>query len=266
MFNMDMALGSFNSKDGTQIGFFRLGSGPALVIVHGSLSNGESWREVASLLAGSFTCYVIDRRGRGRSGDAPHYAIEREYEDIQGALTMSGEGANLLGHSFGAVCALGAALRTPVPRLILYEPPLPVGGPVAGPYLVDYQNAIDDGDFDRALEIGYTRFAAIPVSRIPSMRTTPDWAQAKALAPTWTREIEEIEKLGPSLDRYRTLSAPTLLLLGSESAPHPLKDTTEALSRTLAQARVSELSGQGHIANLRTPGLVAGRVRAFLRE
>src|SRR6202041_1825840 len=105
-----------------------------------------------------------------------------------------------LGHSFGAVCVLGAALRTPVPRLILYEPPLPVGGPVAGAYLAEYRNAIDDGDFDRALEIGYTRFAAIPASRIPSMRITTDWAQAKELAPTWTREIEEIDKLGPSLE------------------------------------------------------------------
>jgi len=219
---------------------------------------------VASLLADSFTCYVIDRRGRGRSGDAPHYAIEREYEDIEDALAVAGEGSSLLGHSFGAVCALGAALRTPVARLILYEPPLPVGGPVAGPYLIDYRNAIAEGDFDRALEIGYTRFAAIPASRIPSMRITPEWAQAKALAPTWTREIEEIDRLGPSLDRYRTLSVPTLLLLGSESAPHPLKDTSEALSRTLANARLSEMSGQGHIANLRAPALVAERVRAFL--
>ncbi len=150
--------------------------------------------------------------------------------------------------------------------MILYEPPLPVGGSVAGHNLADYRNAIAEGDLDRALEIGYTRFAAIPASRIPSMRATPDWTRAKALAPTWTREIEEIDKLGPSLDRYRTLSAPTLLLLGSESAAHPLKDTSEALSRKLPDARLAEMSSQGHIANLRAPALVAARVRAFLLE
>ena len=42
-----------------------------------------------------------------------------------------GEPVFLLGHSFGALCSLEAALLTPnVRKLVLYEPPIPIeGGP-----------------------------------------------------------------------------------------------------------------------------------------
>jgi pimeloyl-ACP methyl ester carboxylesterase len=56
------------SADGTSVGFVRLGSGPAVVFVHGSLSTGDDWRQVATAMAGQFTCFLMDRRGRGRKG------------------------------------------------------------------------------------------------------------------------------------------------------------------------------------------------------
>jgi pimeloyl-ACP methyl ester carboxylesterase len=256
--------GSFRSRDGTVIGFVRIGEGPAVVIVHEALATGASWRKVANILARTFTCFVLDRRGRARSGDAPRYSIEREYEDIQSALKMAGESASLVAHSFGAVCALGAALQNPLRKLVLYEPPLPVGGTVAGHYLPDYRAAIDAGDLDKALEIGFTHFASVPAAKIQSMRGTSEWADARALAHTWSREVEAIEQQGPDLERYRSLHIPTLLLLGTQSAVHPLKDTSEALARTLPNVQLVELQGQGHLANLRAPALVAERIRTFL--
>jgi hypothetical protein len=38
--------------------------------VPGSLSTSLDWWRVASLLSGRFACHVMDRRGRGMSGDA----------------------------------------------------------------------------------------------------------------------------------------------------------------------------------------------------
>jgi pimeloyl-ACP methyl ester carboxylesterase len=177
---------------------------------------------------------------------------------------MAGENANLVAHSFGAVCALGTALQSPVRKMVLYEPPLPVGGPIAGRYLSEYRAAIEAGDPDKALEIGYTHFASVPAARVRFMRGAPEWVAALPLAHTWTREVEAVERHGPSLERYRSLHVPTLLLLGTQSAPHPLKDTTEALAKTLPDARIVELPGQGHLANLRAPVLVADRLREFL--
>lgn len=46
----------------------------------------------------------MDRRGRGSSGDAPDYAVEREYEDIAAVVDAvaesSGTSVDVLGHSF----------------------------------------------------------------------------------------------------------------------------------------------------------------------
>jgi pimeloyl-ACP methyl ester carboxylesterase len=125
--------GSVRSADGTRIAFRRLGSGPAIVMVHGSIATHTAWMRVARLLAGRYTCFAMDRRGRSHSGAGTSpYSIEREYEDVCAVLDAAGPGAFLAGHSFGAICALGAVLLHPVSRLVIYEPPFPAGGPVAG--------------------------------------------------------------------------------------------------------------------------------------
>ena len=65
-------LGSVISGDGTTIGYRRFGTGPALVLLHGSMSSGAHHTELARLLADTFTVYVGDRRGRGLSGPEPY--------------------------------------------------------------------------------------------------------------------------------------------------------------------------------------------------
>ena len=108
----------------------------------------------------------MDRRGRGNSGDATQYSIEREYEDVRCAAELAGENVSLIGHSFGAVCVLGAALRTPIRKMVLYEPPLPVGGTVAGTFLPAYRAAIDGGVIrTQRSEIGLLHFASVPAAK-----------------------------------------------------------------------------------------------------
>jgi len=252
--------GSVLSKDGTTIGYIRLGEGPPLVMVHGSLGVAEVWLTVANLLADSFTCYLMDRRGRARSGDAPDYSIEREYQDVAAVVAAAGAKPHLIGHSYGAVCALGAAIETPVDKLILYEPP---AGVLFGPEVEEYRQAIAAGDPEKALEIGITKIVGVPQSQFEAMRTNPMFPMFKALAPGWVREMQQIEKLGTSLDRYRAIESPVLMLLGTETS-ESLKNSTAALGRVLKNTRLSQLAGEGHGALRSAPALVAERVREFL--
>ena len=166
-----MTPGSVRSEDGTAIGYLRAGAGPPLVMVHGSLAVAEAWSAVANLLADSFTCYLMDRRGRGRSNDAPHYSIEREYQDIAAVLNAAGPRPHVIGHSYGAVCALGAALETPVDKLILYEPPV---GAVFGSEIENYSQAIDAGDPEKALEIGITKIVGVPQNQFEGVGGVED--------------------------------------------------------------------------------------------
>jgi pimeloyl-ACP methyl ester carboxylesterase len=68
---------SVRSADGTRIGFVKTGSGPALVLVHGVLNTADQWLSVAMAMADHCMCYVMDRRGRGRSDDGADYSLDR---------------------------------------------------------------------------------------------------------------------------------------------------------------------------------------------
>jgi pimeloyl-ACP methyl ester carboxylesterase len=62
-----MATGSVVSRDGTRIGYLRVGRGPAVVLLHGSNESARSHTQLALALADTFTVYLPDRRGRGMS-------------------------------------------------------------------------------------------------------------------------------------------------------------------------------------------------------
>ena len=114
------------SRDGTPIAVFSSGTGPPLLVVHGATADHTTFRVVGPLLATSFTVHAIDRRGRGASGDTAPYAIEREFEDLaavaEALATESGTSVDVVGHSYGGRCALGAALRTDaLGRVVSYE-------------------------------------------------------------------------------------------------------------------------------------------------
>ena len=141
------------SKDGTLIACWRGGRGPPLVLVHGSAADHKRWRPVLPALRENYTVYTVDRRGRGDSGDSETYAIEREFVDVASVVDSLGEPANLLGHSYGALCSLEAGLLTKnVRRLILYEPPIPVGLEIFSPGIIDrLQDLLNQGDREREL-------------------------------------------------------------------------------------------------------------------
>ena len=62
------SVGSVRSNDGTPIGYYELGQGPGLILVHGAGQSSENLRTLARELSDAFTVYVPDRRGRGMSG------------------------------------------------------------------------------------------------------------------------------------------------------------------------------------------------------
>jgi pimeloyl-ACP methyl ester carboxylesterase len=55
------------------------------------------------------------------------HSVDDEAADVAAVLEAVGRPAFLLGHSYGAVCALGAAARYPagIRKLVLDEPPNP---------------------------------------------------------------------------------------------------------------------------------------------
>src|SRR5215212_10319251 len=105
-----MSKETVTSKDGTTIAYWRSGHGEPLVLVHGTTADHSRWAPVLPELEKHFSVCAIDRRGRGGSGDSDAYALEREFEDVAAVVDSFGEPAFLLGHSYGALCALEASV------------------------------------------------------------------------------------------------------------------------------------------------------------
>ncbi|MFP4552527.1 MAG: alpha/beta fold hydrolase [Actinomycetota bacterium] len=241
-----------------------MGTGSPVVLVPGAWNWAEHWLGVAEALADSHTCSVMDRRGRGTSGDGDVYAFDREIEDIAAVLEAAGSDASLLGHSSGAIYALETARRVPVERLIVYEPPLRWAerGDPAG--MVDRVRAlVEDGRFEDAAELFFREKGRQNDEGIAFLKTLPLWDRMVELAPICVREWDEIIRAQLSVDGYRKMSAPTLLLAGSENLDHPSM-ATEALSMTLPNVHTEVFDGHAHTAHAADPALVADTVRTFL--
>lgn len=258
------------SPDGTPIALFASGEGPPLVLVHGTTADHTTFRVVGPLLARAFTVHAVDRRGRGASGDAPVYTIEREFEDVAAvAETLASESGALVdvfGHSYGGRCALGAALLTgAIRRVISYEgAPTPPGSSYHPSGIEARLRArLAAGDRDGALAAFMTEVIGMNAADLAAYRADPVWPVRATAAGTILRELEAEADPAASLERLGAVRQPILQLLGGESLP-VFRDATVALDERLAVGRIVVIDGARHAAHHTHPNEVVGAVRSFL--
>jgi pimeloyl-ACP methyl ester carboxylesterase len=261
------------SADGTPIAYWRSGQGRPLVLVHGTTADHTRWATVLDLFQPHATVCAIDRRGRGGSGDAEHYAIEREAEDVAAVVDAlaaeTGGAVDLFGHSHGAICSLEAALLTENLRaLVLYEPPVVYDPDTYPEGLVErLDDLLTEGRREDVVATFFREMVGMTEDQLASFRRLPAWPARVAAAHTLPRE----ERVGLEYardfeaDRFGSIIVPTLMLLGSDS-PSFLRRSTEAVAAALPNADITVLEGQQHVAMDTAPQLLAGLVLAFLAK
>lgn len=254
------------SKDGTSLAYRYAGAGSPLLLVHGTGGSSARWVPLFPSLEKHFSVYALDRRGRGDSGDAPAYALEREFEDLASVVDSIGGSVDLLGHSFGGLCALEAALLTPrIRRLILYEAPVPVAAAPDYPdELIDRLDALlSAGDREGVLITFMREIVHMPSRELELSRSSPSWPARVAAAHTLPRELRAQKNYRFFAERFKSLRSPTLLLLGGES-PVFFKSSARLLNTTLPDCRTVILPVQGHMAMDTAPDLFLREVMNFL--
>jgi pimeloyl-ACP methyl ester carboxylesterase len=253
------------------IGFQRSGAGQPLLLVHGGTADHRRWSSISPRFEQYFTVYAMDRRGRGSSGDTSEYGLQREAEDVaavvETACDQIGWPVSVLGHSYGGLCSLEAALLTDkISRLILYEPPVPVGLPMYAPDFPDrVQVLIDSGEWEAALEMFFREEVKMPEHELALYRRLPMWKERVKIVPTVLREIVIDRTYRFDAARFAGLQVPTLLLLGSDSPPL-FRQAIEALHAALPVNSVVTLPGQQHIAMDTNPELFLREVMQFLQK
>lgn len=253
------------SQDRTPIAYHKTGTGPPLVLIHGTTADHRRWNPIIPRFAEHFTVCAMDRRGRGGSGDAPEYHIRREAEDVAAVVDAQGEPVFVLAHSHGAVCALeGALLTDNIRRMVLYEPPLPVGLPTYPPEIPDRMAAlIEQGEPEAALEIFFREVVRMPEYEFEPYRRLPVWKERVRLAHTVPREITLDRSYRFQPEKFARLHVPVMLLLGEDS-PEFMHRATAAAHDALPESRIVVLPGEQHIAMDTNPDLFVKEVLAFL--
>jgi pimeloyl-ACP methyl ester carboxylesterase len=253
------------TSDGTHIAYARTGEGPPLVLVHGTAADHTRWAPILPRLEEHFTVYAVDRRGRGKSGDAASYAIEREFEDVAAVVDSIGQPAYVLGHSYGAICSLEAATRTRnIRKLAAYEPPIPSDLPIYPPGIIErLQAALDAGDKAAVVTTFFREVVRMPDHELRMLQSLPNWPDRVAAAPTIPRELRAHEAYRFDPARFSGVRVPVLLLLGGDSPPF-FAAAIEKAHAAISGSQVVVMPGQQHTAINTAPELFLKHVLEFL--
>ena len=219
----------------------RLGAGPPVVLVHGSVVGpGRTWRHQLPL-ARSWTLTLPNRPGFGASPALPRGDFQAEAPLIARLL---GAGAHLVGHSYGAVIALYAAALRPeaVRSLTISEPGcLRVA---AGDARVDAQIAGGELLYERSEALSPLEFLTAFRGGVGSTHQTPGELTGELLhgvrmlmreRPPWEAD--------PPLDLLRAAAFPKLVISGGHS---PVFERVCDVVADRLQGQRALVAGRGH--------------------
>ncbi|MGK3982668.1 alpha/beta fold hydrolase [Sorangium sp. So ce136] len=244
------------SRDGTTIAFDQTGQGAPVILVMGAFNDRTTGVPLAAHLARRFTVLAYDRRGRGDSGDAATYAIDREVEDLDAVIQAAGGAAAVFGYSSGARLALAAAARgLAITRLALYETP-PVQPAEHTQALASLVAAGRRGD---AVEYFQRRMVGIPDEVVVQLRHAPFRPALEAMAHTLVYDATIVAD-GRSPAALAEVRQPALAIAGGAGAP-VMRQVAETLAAQLPGGRAVTIEGATHDI---APALLAPVLEPFL--
>ena len=251
------------SKDGTLIAVECTGSGPTLLIAHGGIGDRTRWTPMFPLLSKRFTVCALDRRGHGESGDSSNYNLQKEAEDIAAVVDSRPGTVFLFGHSYGGLGALEATFLTrKVSKLLLYEPPLQDGFDLT---VVDrIEKMIHDGNREQAVITFLREVVMVSPRELDAMRSRPAWRQLVDSIDSHPRQMRALAAYRFDSKRMSTVSVPTLLIRGSETAIPDVKRALDSLMASLPNRTEVVLKGQQHNAMDTGRELLAEAITNFL--
>lgn len=268
--------------DGMKFYYQQAGQGPDVVLIHGVTGNLAMWPliNLNNILAEDFRVTVYDLRGHGYS-DTPltGYTSADMADDLHKLHRALGLGpAYLLGHSFGGVIAMHAAVLHPdqVAGVILSDPFFP--GLQHLETDITHWTGWEDfkSQANRAgLEVSETdwcdlsQFLDQAAQLTPEQRTTftqelgePALQRLVRLYPTTCDESIR-EPAGLTEDRILSVEQPVLCLYGEHS---PFLTTCRFLEENLSNCKVALVPGAKHLAFEENAPAYVDLIRKHLRE
>jgi pimeloyl-ACP methyl ester carboxylesterase len=249
------------SLDGTKIYYEQHGSGPAVVLVHGSGGHHMSWWQQVCWLRDRYTVITLDLRGFGRSHtEIDGFDAAALPDDIAAVLSAAQlPRAVLVGQSIGAAAVLRTALRTPQR--------------VAGVVLAQSIGAICDPDLSARVREDRERAEQLPLmDRLltPEFRLDhPDltflFRQMGTFNAAGIAQLRPLGGGGPTVQEVIDSGIPVCFLAGdSDPALHP--DTVRTAANRVTGAVLELVPGGPHAMYWEKPELFNPALDRFLRQ
>ncbi|MFF5258561.1 alpha/beta fold hydrolase [Actinomadura viridis] len=220
------------------------GAGDPVVLLHGGLTDGRCFTGNLDALAATFKIYLPDRRGHGRTPDAPGpITIDLMARDTIAFLEgVIGGPARLVGYSAGGTVALRVATLRPdlVERLVLISTAHDLDGLIFKPSA--------EGEMPAELVDAYAEVSPDGLDHFPVV--IGKIAHAVATEPS------------PDPADLRAVTARTLVLAGDDDLV--TLDHTVALYRALPDAELAVLPNASHLLLMEHAETVHAMVRTFL--
>jgi 3-oxoadipate enol-lactonase len=249
-----------------RIAFDAVGSGPALVLMHGAEASRQMFGALVPLLAPHFTVIAYDQRDCGETESPAHAATLADLADDARAV-IEGLGfaqAHVFGSSFGGRVAQMLAAMQPgvVDRLIMGSTwPLPRSFAELMP-----EGAARIADLRARLPASAAKLAAMffpdaLLAERPELRTF--FAAVRPESERSRRRAAAVDD-SPAIDIGR-IEARTLLVAGELDRVVPMQITL-AIEPLLRRAEHVVLPGVGHATALQAPAVLARHLVRFLKE
>lgn len=264
---------TFDSTNG-QVAWDRLGSGPPVVLLHGTPFSSYVWREVAEALSHQHTVYLWDMPGFGQSEmstgqDVSLPGQQRVFTELLNHWGL--ESPAVVAHDIGGAIALRTTLLGGVrfDRLALVDAVAvhPWGSPFFR--LVNESSevlAALPAQMHEAVVRSYIAGGTHRELRAEVQETlVAPWLGDQG-QPAFYRQIAQanLHDIDEAEARLGTLSVPVTVIWGAEDAWIP-PERAEQLARLIPGAELHVLRDSGHLIQEDAPARVCALLGAFLR-
>jgi pimeloyl-ACP methyl ester carboxylesterase len=275
--------GQFIDVDGTRIHAVVMGSGPDLVLIHGSSgSTRDMTFSLAPQLAENFRVIVFDRPGLGwseRIGENGASLTQQAEILMKAAQTLGADKPIVMGHSYGGGVALAWAVNFPQSLSALvtvssvgnvWTTPLDTlykvtSSPMGSLFIVPLLTAFVPDEKVRTSLRGVFAPQAIPEGymRYIGAGLTLRRATLRENARQRANLLDDIKGL---YQRYGEITVPTEIVHGTADDTVNLELHAEYLAREIPDAVLTRLDGIGHMPHqVATSDVIAAITRAATR-